>query len=528
MKKSVFAVTLSFALGSSTFLPLAAQAESESIVYSAEWDTPEFIGEEFEAEDLDGEDKVWGFLEQHQDSFRIDGEVRDHFKVLDEVTDRETDMTHYRVQEMYEGIPVYGYQQTIHVNEDGNVTAFLGNYAPDLSNNDKLTEKPKLKADKAVKEAIKDLEDEIDKEVEKFEVKPKGNLYIYIHEDESYLAYEVELNFLDPQPGRWKYFIDANTGDVINKYNMLHEITGTGTGVLGDSKSFEVTKVSNTNYTAKDTTRGKGIETYTARNRYTLPGTLGSDTDNKWTDGALVDAHAYAQKTYDYYKSAHNRNSYDNNGAKLISTVHYGTNYNNAFWNGVQMVYGDGDGSVFRPLSAGLDVVAHELTHAVTEKTANLIYQNESGALNESISDIFGAMIDNDDWLMGEDVYTPGTPGDALRSLEDPTVAGDPDHYSDRYTGPNDNGGVHTNSGINNKAAYLLSEGGSHHGVTVTGIGRNDTAKIYYYALTNYLNPNSNFSAMRQAAIQSATVLFGANSQQVESVKDAYDAIGVQ
>ncbi|TGU90758.1 peptidase M4 family protein, partial [Mesorhizobium sp. M00.F.Ca.ET.186.01.1.1] len=206
----------------------------------------------------------------------------------------------------------------------------------------------------------------------------------------------------------------------------IDHATGIGTGVLGDSKQFE-TSLQSGKYVMKDTTRGKGIETYTAKNRSTLPGTLMSDSDNNWTDGAAVDAHAYAQQVYDYYKNVHNRNSYDNKGALIRSTVHYGNNYNNAFWNGSQMVYGDGDGSTFISLSGGLDVVAHELTHAVTEKTAGLVYQYESGALNESLSDIFGAMIDDDDWLMGEDIYTPGTNGDALRSLEDPTEYGDPD-----------------------------------------------------------------------------------------------------
>ena len=167
-----------------------------------------------------------------------------------------------------------------------------------------------------------------------------------------------------------------------------------------------------------------------------------------------------------YYKATFNRNSINDAGAPLKSTVHYGSRYNNAFWNGSQMVYGDGDGVTFTSLSGGIDVIGHELTHAVTEYSSDLIYQNESGALNEAISDVFGTLVEfydnrNPDWEIGEDIYTPGKAGDALRSMSDPTKYGDPDHYSKRYTGTSDNGGVHTNSGIINKQAYLLANGGT-------------------------------------------------------------------
>ena len=265
------------------------------------------------------------------------------------------------------------------------------------------------------------------------------------------------------------------------------------------------------------------------------PGTLWLDADNVLNaafDAPAVDAHAYAAQTFDYYKNVHGRSSYDGNGAQLISTVHYGRNYNNAFWSGSQMVYGDGDGSTFIPLSGALDVIAHELTHAVTDTTADLVYQNESGAINESMSDIFGTLTEfhfnnNPDWLIGEDIYTPGTAGDALRSMADPTLQGDPDHYSVRYTGTGDYGGVHINSGISNKAAYLLSNGGTHYGVSVAGIGNDKTGKIFYRTLTQYLTPNSTFSQYRVASVQAATDLYGASSSEVSSVKAAFTAVGV-
>jgi thermolysin len=373
-------------------------------------------------------------------------------------------------------------------------------------------------------------------------------LTVYVKGGEAKYAYSTEFQFLHPEPGNYQYFIDAKTGDVLDSFNQIHEAkptygvtaptgttsTATGKGVLGDTKSFTTLINSNGSYLV-DKTRGGGIFTYDASNRTRTPGTLWLDADNVYNaayDAAAVDAHAYAAETYDYYKEVHNRNSYDGNGAQMISTVHYGRSYNNAFWNGSQMVYGDGDGVQFTSLSGGLDVIAHELTHAVTDTTADLIYQNESGAINESMSDIFGTIVEyhannNPDWQIGEDIYTPGTAGDALRSMADPTLNGDPDHYSKRYTGTGDNGGVHINSGISNKAAYLLANGGTHYGVTVSGIGNAKTADIFYRTLTQYLTPSSNYSHYRVSTVQAATDLYGAASAEVASVKAAFSAVGV-
>ncbi|MBW9235138.1 peptidase M4 family protein, partial [Leptospira santarosai] len=146
--------------------------------------------------------------------------------------------------------------------------------------------------------------------------------------------------------------------------------------------------------------------------------------------------------------------------------------------------------------------------------------------------DIFGTLVEyhfnnNPDWQIGEDIYTPGTSGDALRSMADPTQSGDPDHYSKRYVGTQDNGGVHWNSGISNKAAYLLSNGGTHYGVSVAGIGNDKSGKIFYRTLTQYLTPNSTFAQYRVAAVQAATDLYGASSTEVSSVKAAFTAVGV-
>ncbi|ANS46209.1 bacillolysin [Bacillus thuringiensis] len=433
-----------------------------------------------------------------------------------------------------------------------------GTVAPDLDKKEKLKNKNKIEGAKAIEIAQQDLG-----VTPKYEVEPKADLYVYQNGEETTYAYVVNLNFLDPSPGNYYYFIEADSGKVLNKYNKLDHVAnedkspikqeapkqdakavvkpvtgtnkvGTGKGVLGDTKSLNTT-LSGSSYYLQDNTRGATIFTYDAKNRTTLPGTLWLDADNVFNaayDAAAVDAHYYAGKTYDYYKATFNRNSINDAGAPLKSTVHYGSKYNNAFWNGSQMVYGDGDGVTFTSLSGGIDVIGHELTHAVTENSSDLIYQNESGALNEAISDIFGTLVEfydnrNPDWEIGEDIYTPGKAGDALRSMSDPAKYGDPDHYSKRYTGTSDNGGVHTNSGIINKQAYLLANGGTHSGVTVTGIGKDKLGAIYYRANTQYFTQSTTFSQARAGAVQAAADLYGASSAEVNAVKQSFSAVGV-
>ncbi len=190
----------------------------------------------------------------------------------------------------------------------------------------------------------------------------------------------------------------------------------------------------------------------------------------------------------DFYGATFNRDSIDDDGMQIISSVHFSRNYNNAFWSGAQMVYGDGDGKAFRPLSGGLDVVGHELTHGVTQYTSGLIYENESGALNESFSDMIGSTVEywaagtarrrrhragrrlvSPDFLIGEDVYLPADAVDGFRNMTDPREDDDPDHYAERFQGREDNGGVHTNSGIPNHVYYLAVNGGRNAGCDTTG-----------------------------------------------------------
>ncbi|MBH0162005.1 M4 family metallopeptidase [Fictibacillus sp. 26RED30] len=554
MKKqlSVWGLALGLAVS-----PLAAgQASAEApvnVLSTKKMDsltgTPSFVsGKLSEASSKSAKDVVFNYLQKESKTFKLGTQkAQDSFKVKS-VTKDELGRQLVRIQQTYKGVPIWGSTQVAHVNEKGELVVFSGTVTPDLQSKPGLGFAKKITAAKAVTVAVKDLGF-----TPEYEADPTSELVVYTNGDKATYAYLVNLNFLSPEPGNYNYFVDAVTGKILNSYNDLDEAhgdhkapptgggslvgtnaIGTGTGVLGDTKSLN-TLLSSGKYYLQDNTRGNGVFTYDAKNRQQLPGTLWADADNKLNatyDRAAVDAHYYAGATYDYYKEVFNRNSYDNKGAALKSTVHYGRNYNNAFWNGQQMVYGDGDGSTFVSLSGGLDVVAHELTHAVTDFSSDLIYQNESGALNEAMSDIFGTLVEhhennNPDYEIGEDIYTPGTPNDALRSMSNPAKYQDPDHYSVRYTGTGDNGGVHINSGIINKAAYLLAVGGTHYGVTVPAIGNQKVGAIYYRANTVYLTASSNFSQARAALVQSASDLYGATSPEVAAVKKSYDAVGV-
>ncbi len=339
--------------------------------------------------------------------------------------------------------------------------------------------------------------------------------YVVNDKGNTFLAWAVRVEYKNEQgPQLDRIFADASTGDLV--------------------------------MVAPEFKYAKNRSTYTANNGTALPGTLKrSEGSANIGDVALDAAHNYAGSVYDYYKNVHARDSYDNAGATLKASVHYSTSYNNAFWNGSQMVYGDGDGSQFIALSRDLDVDAHELTHAVTERTANLTYSNESGALNEATSDILGnsceAYTENagtpnsNTWKVGEDIYTPNTAGDALRYMNNPTADGySKDYYPEKITGTADNGGVHGNSGIANLAYYLMVMGGSHpRGKTTTVVTALSTtsatsltmaAKIWYRALTVYMTSSTNFSGARTATVNAATDLYGATA--AATVTAAWDAVG--
>jgi len=277
----------------------------------------------------------------------------------------------------------------------------------------------------------------------------------------------------------------------------------------------------------------KNRDVFDAHNKSTLPGKLVLEEGGKpSSDQAVNQAYDGAGTTYDFYHEVLQRNSVDNKGLRLDSTVHYQKQYNNAFWNGQQMVYGDGDGKLFLGFTGALDVIAHELTHGVTQYAVpgGLVYDGQSGALNESISDVFGSVVkqwhlkqsvDQADWLIGAGIMAPSV-GKALRSMADPgnkdlTWSGD-DQPKD-MSGYVDGGDVHTNSGIPNHAFYAAA-------IALKGNSWDKAGPIWYKALP-LLTPNATFADMAKATMQAATLLYGDGSAEVNAVQAAWKVVGV-
>jgi Zn-dependent metalloprotease len=273
-----------------------------------------------------------------------------------------------------------------------------------------------------------------------------------------------------------------------------------------------------------------------------LPGTKArSEGDPATADEAVNQAYSGAEATFGFYESVFGRNSVDGNGLELVSSVHFETGYDNAFWDGTQMVYGDGDDQMFKSggFTQCLDVMAHELTHGVTQFTAGLRYHVQSGALNESFSDICACLVrqralgqaaDQADWLIGEGIMGPQLPGAALRSLKAPGTAfkvdNQPAHMNHYVQLPDDgdprhdSGGVHINSGIPNHAFYLAA----------TALGGNaweKAGRVWYTTLTTRLNENSDFQAAADATVQVSGQLFGAGAAEQQAVRAAWEQVGI-
>ncbi len=278
---------------------------------------------------------------------------------------------------------------------------------------------------------------------------------------------------------------------------------------------------------------------YDARQAETLPGNLVRGEGGRQSrDIAVNEAYDGAGATYALYRDVYERNSIDDRGLRIDSTVHYGVQYDNAFWNGNQMVYGDGDGRLFNRFTIAVDVIGHELTHGVVQFEAGLIYQNESGALNESFADVFGSLVkqrtlnqtaDQADWLIGAGLLADGVNGAALRSLKAPGTAYDdpmlgrdpqPAHYNDRFRGTQDNGGVHINSGIPNHAFYLAA-------MEIGGFAWEKAGRIWYIALRDVLRSRSNFRRAANATISVAGDLYGESGTEQTAVRNAWESVGV-
>jgi len=422
----------------------------------------------------------------------------------------DRNQAHVRVMQTVDNIPVLGGQAIVHLDRNGIFKGVTDGFVRFVD----VDTTPTYQDYEAI-DLVVDLQGGWDV----ISGQPEAELMIVRHEERDHLAYRVRSMILDPAdpraPSIPTVFLDARTGVVLWQYDDLQTI--------------------------------RSRNTHDAMNGLVLPGVrVRGEFDGPIGDQAIDNAHDHAGVVYDFYRTEFGRDSYDGQGSTMISSAHFFVDYNNAAWTGSQMVYGDGDGTTFLPLSQALDIVAHELTHAVTDSTSDLIYRGESGAINEGMSDIFaaaiehwqengrrlaaGSVLDPDIWRIGEDVYTPGTANDALRDMSDPALEGDRDNYPDRFVGTSDNFGVHSNSGMINLAFYLLVNGGSHPrgknpGVVVNGIGMAKALGIFYRAQTNYMVPFSNFENVRYATAQAAADVSDAAA--IASVHAAWDAVGV-
>ncbi len=290
---------------------------------------------------------------------------------------------------------------------------------------------------------------------------------------------------------------------------------------------------------APGTAAGPVRAVHDAGNGTTLPGALvRGEGDPATPDTAVTEAYDGLGATWQLWQDAYSRNSLDAKGLPLVASVHYGRDYDNAFWDGTQMVFGDGDGVVFLGFTRSIDVIGHELAHGVTQYTAGLNYRGQSGALNESVSDVFGVLVkqhllgqtaDQADWLIGAELLAPGVQGVALRSMaapgtayDDPRLGTDPQpaHLDDYVDTTDDNGGVHINSGIPNKAFHDLA-------VALGGAAWEVAGQIWFDALTGEIRADCDFATFAVLTTAAAATRYGEGSREAEAVRGAWAGVGV-
>lgn len=474
--------------------------------------------------------------------------------ILLNTTSDELGYKHTRYQQTYNNILIEGTMILVH-SKEGRVVSFNGNAASNIS----IATQATVLENVALKTALKShpakkyfWKDQNSKRISEDPYTPEGELKIIpLNRDLNNLrlAYKFEILSLEPLKGSFIY-IDALTGNKLQEKEAMFHIDEDGTAVTkySGTRTIKTTKNNAGNYVLREEERGGGIETRDLRvqvGQQQANGNFNSyefeDADNYWNnvnnqmDEAATDAHWGAEMTYDYFFLEHGRNSIDGNGIKLTSYVHLNTNGQaNAFWlpSKNSMFYGEGQGIAL----TFIDVAGHEITHGLTSHSANLEYQGESGALNESFSDIFGKSIENysrpnnTSWEVGIDG------GNALRSMQNPKSKGDPDTYKGsnwvNTSSQDDNGGVHSNSGVQNYWYYLLVEGGAgsndnNEAFQVNGIGWEKASKVAFRNLTVYLSQYSDYNDARAYAIQSAEDLFGGCSAEVIAVTNAWHAVGV-
>lgn len=550
MKKKFVSIFLSLALVSSNLVPVSAveretskeQSKVEAVQKPKKQIQSEaklgeksgqvFLSGKLAEKSSPGQQSAAKFLDENKLLFGINSLEKD-LKVIDIKKD-EIGHTYVKYAQVINGIKVHGNLLNVHFDKSGSIVSVNGKLEENKSittlGNKTISESEAVEIAKS-QYTYKSLSNT-----------PKAEKVIINKDNKNYEVYKVNISYMEPKIGDYDVFVEAHSGKVIQKENNIRydgPVTGLGIDVHGIKRSLNLYK-SGISYQMNDGTKSAhSITTYDLNNGTTTGYLVSNSTSSFNTEKhkASVSAHFYAGKVIDFYKNLFNRNSLDNNGMAIQSFTHYGYNYNNAFWIPGIMVYGDGDGVNFTYLSGDLDVVGHEMTHGVIDYTADLNYHKQSGALNESMADVFGVLIstyhkynvaggnswtfNSADWVVGDGIYTPSIPGDALRSLVNPTLYDQPDNMRDYKNLPDtesgDNGGVHINSGIPNKAAYLIAK----------RIGMEKTARIYYRALVNYMNANTDFMGGKDCFVQAATDLYGASSSTISAIKDSFKSVGI-
>jgi Zn-dependent metalloprotease/subtilisin family serine protease len=462
---------------------------------------------------------------------------------------------HVRVRQRAQGLPVVGGEVIVHFNPRGEAYEVNGSYVPDIA----VDAVPRLTAAAAAQRAADDLA------VMKL---PAGSLTappalcVFALSPAPALAYELVRSYRDAHagPGRWRYWVDAATGAVLLRYNDVPHVptpagAGAHAGITGNILSGEGGGVAAVTGWRGDTglfylhNTNEWWHVYNiAAAGYPDAGTFAQRATNDWalTDRSEMSLARNFALTQRYFRDAHGRHSFDDLGIPARANAHEGIAYANAYWDGTAFYFGDGDGVTANSL-ATLDISAHEFAHAVTEYTSGLIYADESGALNESFSDIFGACVEFAsqpdgralypgrapsvaDWLVGEDCWVSATALRDMRSPGNAATVGSSGRQPSRYKGTHwdPNNEVHQNSGVQNFFFYLLCEGGSgvNDGVpyAVTGIGITNGAQLAYRVLTAYCVPFTGYRTARAAWVSAAEDL---NTNWVPAVKAAWNAVDV-
>lgn len=455
----------------------------------------------------------------------------DDFENTDYDPPDELGTDHIRMTQTYQGVHVLGGELIVHMTSD-RVTGINGRFVQNLQ----LSITPELSVEEAESRAVADVEQRGGQEIQIYEASDEPVLFVFAEGNDRRLARRVRVGFQGEEGDELEdIFVDAISGMTLGRHPQIHRV--------------------------KFRAIFHGLNSCTSA----LPGLFMFQEGGFSADQIAQAAYDNTGISYDFYRTVFNRDSYNNRGGPLVSTVHKRfptrapsgamqcVSGNNAFWNGNQMIYGDGDGGVtWLPWATALDVTSHELTHGVIQYSAGLVYSGQSGALNEATADILGetacfwAGSPEGDWKLGTKIYTPAIPGDALRYMYNPRADFDPrngvysrDWYPDYWNTNLDNGGVHYNSGIANLFYFLLTQGGLHpHNNTwinnkyiptiqVPGIGIGKARRIWYRALTAYMGPRTNYPGARVATALAARDLFGLCSPEYVAVQRGWDAVGV-